>query len=424
MRSSLLPALSCVLLAACAPAAMHAPADSAPTPSTATANTHATFKEAAPSPPSRATRPGPAQPPSEPAPPPPPLPTAPPTPFVPRTATINVSGDLLWHNSLWTSAARDARFTGEAEFDFAPQLASLEPYVSAADLAICHSEVPFAPAGGPYQNYPLFAAPQEAALGIRATGWDLCTTASNHTMDQGWEGLVRTVQVHRDAGILTAGSFATQEEAETPVIFTTDGGVRIAVISQTYGLNGLRKVQGREWSVQLLDADVAVAQARAAKAAGADIVAVHMHAGDEYSHEVNAQQAAFAEAVTAAPEVDLVFGQHAHVVQPITKVNGKWVVYGAGNLIAASGPAKPYTYDGYLAQFTFTEQEEGGFTATAAEYTPTFITPLRGGQPARVHLIPDALAAGTPLAEEMQRSAERTRTVVYSLGAEGLTERG
>lgn len=138
------------------------------------------------------------------------------------------------------------------------------------------------------------------------------------------------------------------------------------MISQTYGLNGLRKVQGREWSVQLLDADVAVAQARAAKAAG------------------------------------------------------------ASNLIAASGPAKPYTYDGYLAQFTFTEQEEGGFTATAtaAEYTPTFITPLRGGQPARVHLIPDALAAGTPLAEEMQRSAERTRTVVYSLGAEGLTERG
>lgn len=164
------PPLSCVLLAACAPAAMHAPADSAPTPSTATANTHATFKEASPSPTSRATRPLPAQPPSEPAPPPPPLPTAPPTRFVPRTATINVSGDLLWHNSLWTSAARDARFTGEAEFDFAPQLASLEPYVSAADLAICHSEVPFAPAGGPYQNYPLFAAPQEAALGAGRPG--------------------------------------------------------------------------------------------------------------------------------------------------------------------------------------------------------------------------------------------------------------
>lgn len=344
-------------------------------------------------------------------------------PFVARTATINVSGDLLWHNSLWTSAALDAKATGAAKFDFEPQLASLAGYVSAADLAICHSEVPFAPENGPYQNYPLFAAPQEVAPAIKATGWDLCTTASNHTMDQGWEGLVRTIEVHRAAGIHTAGSYATQEEANTPVMFTTGVGVRIAVISQTYGLNGLPKAEGKDWSVELLNAELAVAQAKAAKAAGADIVAVHIHAGDEYSSKVNAQQAEYAAAVTAAPEVDLVFGQHAHVVQPITRVNGKWVIYGAGNLIAASGPGQPHTYDGYVAQVTFTEQEAGGFIATAAEYAPTFITKLSGGRPARVHLIPDELAKGTPLAAQLQESAERTRTVVYSLGAEGLTER-
>ena len=64
-------------------------------------------------------------------------------------------------------------------------------------------------------NYPLFAAPQAIAPALRATGWDLCTTASNHTMDQGWDGLVRTIEVHHDAGILTSGSWATEEDRNT-----------------------------------------------------------------------------------------------------------------------------------------------------------------------------------------------------------------
>ena len=140
---------------------------------------------------------------------------------------MNVSGDLLWHNSLWASAELDAK---KGRFDFRPQLGSVKKYVASADLAICHSEVPFAKKGGPYKNYPLFAAPQAIAPALRATGWDLCTTASNHTMDQGWDGLVRTIEVHHDAGILTSGSWATEEDRNTPVIFTTrqpitlDGG--------------------------------------------------------------------------------------------------------------------------------------------------------------------------------------------------------
>lgn len=41
--------------------------------------------------------------------------------------------------------------------------------------------------------------------------------------------------------------------------------------------------------------------------AGADIVAVHMHAGTEYAHEPNAEQRAYMEEVTASGEVGLVF---------------------------------------------------------------------------------------------------------------------
>lgn len=351
-------------------------------------------------------------------------PPAPSSPPVPRTVTVNVSGDLLWHNTLWTSASLDARAAGsKSPFDFLPQLQALRPHVAAADFAVCHSEVPFADWEGPFQNYPLFAAPPHAATAISEVGWDLCTTASNHSLDQGWDGLVRTIDVHESAGILTAGTYRTEAEATEPVIFTTEGGVKIAVVSQTYGLNGIPKPEGKGWSVDLLDSAKAVADAERARQAGADIVAVHMHAGDEYSSEINPQQRAFAEEVAASPAVDLVFGQHAHVPQPVDRINGKWVVYGTGNLIAASGPAKPRTYDGYLAEIVFTEQPDGSFVSDSAEFIPTFITELSSGRPARVLVIADAVRAGSASPDQLAASAARTRATVLSLGPAGLTER-
>lgn len=307
--------------------------------------------------------------------------------------------------------------------DFAPQLAGIRDYISAADLAICHEEVPLAPQAGPFTNYPLFSVPPEVAKAIATTGWDLCTTASNHSMDGGWDGLVRTLQDLHQNSILTSGTFATIEDARTPVIFTTEGGVKIAVISQTFGLNGLERAEGRPWSVNLLDADATISGAARARAAGADIVAVHMHAGDEYSSTLNAQQISFARAVTASQDVDLLFGQHAHVVQPVDFVNGTWVFYGSGNLIAQSGPARPRSYDGYIGQVTFTEQPEGRFVATSAEFAPTMITPLSGSTPARVHLISDELAAGSPITKALEQSAARTRATVNAPGVRGLTER-
>ena len=89
-----------------------------------------------------------------------------------------------------------------------------------------------------------------------------------------------------------------------------------------------------------------MAQARAARRAGADIVIVKYHGGSEYDAMPNAEQIALGRALTASPYVDLVAGEHAHVVQPITKVNGKWVVYGLGNAIGQSETSRPRAYEG------------------------------------------------------------------------------
>ena len=68
--------------------------------------------------------------------------------------------------------------------------ADVKPLIEGADLALCHEEVPFAAPGVPLQSYPVFAAPPEIAPWIASMGWDACTTASNHALDQGFDGLV------------------------------------------------------------------------------------------------------------------------------------------------------------------------------------------------------------------------------------------
>ncbi len=277
-----------------------------------------------------------------------------------------MGGDLLWHNTVWASAAED----GRGSYDFDPMFAGVRSLVRGADIALCHEEVPFAASGQAPQNFPVFAAPPAIAAWIGSFGFDGCTTASNHALDQGFDGLVRTADLLDRAGVAHVGTFRSEAERRRPVILTTDSGVRIGMVAGTFGTNGFPLPAGREWSVSMWDAPNLLAQAHAARKAGADIVVVHLHGGDEYSHAPNAAQTALADRLTRSPDVDLVLGDHAHVVQPITRVHGKWVVYGMGNMVAQQDPARADTYQGILTRFTFTERRSGRFAVTRAAYAP------------------------------------------------------
>lgn len=335
-----------------------------------------------------------------------------------------MGGDLLWHNTVWLSAQEDHARTGRGQrFDFAPMFADLAPLVRDADLAVCHEEVPFAAPGQPFQSYPVFAAPPAVAPWIADTGFDACVTASNHSVDQGWEGLVRTADLLEAGGVRHVGTFRSPAERRRPVILTTDEGVRVGLVAGTYGLNGFPLPEGRPWSVSMWDADNLLAQAARARRAGADVVVVHLHGGNEYDHLPNADQVALVERLTASPDVDLVLGEHAHVVQPITKVNGTWVVYGMGNMVAQQEVERPRTYEGITVRFTFTERRGGGFEVSEAAYVPTYWTHWAPGHPIRIHRVVGALAAGRDDLARLREARREIREAVHGLGrTPGLLE--
>lgn len=351
-------------------------------------------------------------------------PTAGPTatprpPAAPRTVTLVLSGDLLWHNTLWTSAAEDARRTrAGGPYDFEPLFAPIRAIVSGADLAIAHQEVPLGLPGGPFRNYPRFLAPPQTATALRATGWDACTTASNHSLDDDWPGLVRTLDVLDANGLAHNGTFRAPDERTRPTVLTSAAGVRVGLVAATYGTNGLPLPKGREWSVGLLDLADLLARARAARAAGADLVAVAMHAGDEYQTRPTAQQVDLATALAASDDVDLVYGHHAHVVQPWTTIGGKPVVYGLGNLVAQHSVSMQRGQEGTIARLTFSETGSGRFRATTLECLPTLCTRWNGSDPVRVLPVLATLAQGSAvgagLRAQLTTALTRTKEAVGS----------
>jgi poly-gamma-glutamate capsule biosynthesis protein CapA/YwtB (metallophosphatase superfamily) len=334
--------------------------------------------------------------------------------------TVVMNGDLLWHNTLWYSAKEDAGRRGKGGYDFAPLLAGMKPVIASADLAICHEEVPLAPAAGPYRNYPQFAAPPQVVKAISVTGYDVCTTASNHAVDQGFAGVKRTLDDLDRAKIAHSGTARTKAESERPTIFTTRQGVKIGIIAATFSLNGLPMPKGKPWAVHRMSASGLLSQAHRARAAGADIVLAAVHVGTEYSTSENSQQVKLARALTASPDVDLVYMHHPHVVQPWTTMNKKWVLYGVGNTVAQQEANN--TYEGATGRFTFTRVGNGRFTVSKAEYIPTLVTSYRPGRPARLYQVSAALkTAKGSFRSRLLDAQRRTTGVVMRKHPKGLT---
>lgn len=331
-----------------------------------------------------------------------------------RCVTVTLTGDVLLHPELVEQARLDATPgspTARDGLDFLPMLAAQRPWTETADLAVCHLETPLAPAEGPFLGWPEFSAPPQVLPALRAVGYDACTTASNHTLDQGPRGVDRTLDALDAAGLRHAGSARSAAEEATPVVLDTPGG-RVGLVAATYDLNG--HDLDAPWRVDLLDVEAILDRARAARAAGAEVVLVALHAGTEYDREPNGDQEYLARTLLADPAVDLVYGHHAHVVQPIEKIGGKWAVFGLGNAIAAQRTSAPGVQDGLLVTVRFSRDASGAWSTTGVGWLPTHVDdgpPNRwcpaDGTPTCTPVDPDEAAAG----------AADTAAIVQSRGA-------
>jgi poly-gamma-glutamate capsule biosynthesis protein CapA/YwtB (metallophosphatase superfamily) len=279
-----------------------------------------------------------------------------------RRLTILASGDLLVHSQIYGRA--DAlRADG---YDFRPFFARIRPLVRDADLALCHAETPIG--AGPPSSYPLFNSPTALARAIAWTGWDACTVASNHAVDKGQTGIRTTLRALERAGVRHAGTARSRRDSRRTTLLEAHG-IRVALLSYTYGTNGLPLPH--PWSVNLISTRRVAVDARRARRRGADLVLANFHWGSEYVHSPTAQQRAVARFLLRRGIVDAIVGQHAHVVQPIGRIRGRFVVYGEGNLISAQDGE---SQEGLVAVLEV-RAGSGRARVTGVRYMPIWVEP-------------------------------------------------
>jgi poly-gamma-glutamate capsule biosynthesis protein CapA/YwtB (metallophosphatase superfamily) len=280
--------------------------------------------------------------------------------------TVAASGDFLVHEPV---AARALANGGGSRYAFGPMFASIRPRIAGADLALCHIETPLVP--GPVRGYPSFRTPPALARAVRATGWDACSTASNHSLDAGQHGIGTTLRALDRAGLKHAGTARSQAEARRTTIVDVKG-VKVALLAFTAVSNG--QAVPHAWSYNWASAGRILKAARRARRRGAQAVIVNLHWGTEFSHAVSPAQAALADRLTRSPAITAIVGQHVHVVQPIRWVHGKPVVFGEGNLVSNQTAAccPPESQDGLIALIDFAARGDR-VKARRVRYVPVWV---------------------------------------------------
>jgi poly-gamma-glutamate synthesis protein (capsule biosynthesis protein) len=333
-----------------------------------------------------------------------------------RRFTIVAAGDLLVHGRVADLAAVNAAPGGG--WDFWPMLEPIEPWVSSADLALCHFEGTISSTDTGLSYYPRFVAPNSIADAIAAAGWDGCSTATNHGLDAGISGVNMTLDEFDARGIGHSGTARTPEE-RLPRLYDVEG-VIVAHLAFSQHYNGLRTPSDMTWAANLIDVDQILEDARWARQQGAEFVVLSVSWGSEYTVDPISYQRQVAEQILNDPAVDLIIGHHPHIVEPIGMINDKYVVYSMGNHLSNQnvfwGPQYYGTEDGLMVIAHVAEQSDGSFVTESMEVVPTWVR----FQDLAVFSAQDALARGIASETVLTNSIDRTWSRVNRLGAPGI----
>lgn len=310
----------------------------------------------------------------------------------PITATLAVCGDIMSH-SPQTNDAYDA---ATDTYSYLPCFQYVQPWIESADYAVGNFETTLN--GPPYSGYPQFCAPDALAYDIKTIGFDLVTTANNHAMDKGFNGVVRTLDTLDKAGLSHVGGYRTQQEYDQNkgVVLADVGGISVAFLGYTYGTNGIPIAAENDFCLNrfntdymdtcsTMDQEKLKTELEYAQSLEPDLIAVMIHWGIEYQTTQNEYQTQVADFLIANG-ADLILGSHSHVPQPmetrtVTLEDGStrsaFVSYSLGNFVSNQSPATVnvnYTDTTAVLNLELTKDfATGETTVTNVSYVPLLV---------------------------------------------------
>lgn len=293
--------------------------------------------------------------------------------------TIAATGDTFPHENI--------QAVGEAQgYDYL--FDQLRPFLKAADLAYTNFDGAML-AGAGYSGYPAFNYNPALAAALKNAGIGLVSTANNHILDRGPEGLDATMRVLDEAGIRYHGTVASgNTSAPRPpflkVPVTREGiTVTLGFVSASWGTNGIPDTYNQvnplfESNAYGADSPLrqnvldAVAQAKRET----DLVVVAAHWGVEYQFFPNHTQVDAAQKLAAAG-ADIILGAQPHTLQPVDVIdsNGRktLVIYSLANFLASQGAfqAESYSATSVVFYIGIARAADGTARVTGYRYLPT-----------------------------------------------------
>ncbi len=290
------------------------------------------------------------------------------------TFTLSAIGDIMCHNTQYIDAYNEDSDT----YDFSYVFDDISLYTKTADICVGNLETTFAGEEVGYSSYPTFNTPDSLAYELKDIGVDVLSTAGNHALDKGFDGLSRTIDTLNSADIAHLGTYKTEEDQNKTLIKYVKG-IKIAFVNYTYGTNGITVPSDKQFCVNLIDEDLMKKQLDSAKEENPDIIIACMHWGNEYKTTQNSTQEELADFLFQNG-VDVILGTHPHVLEPMEKrtvtledgtTKDGFVIYSLGNFIADQNAE--YTRDSIVLNLDITKHIDGTITIDNYEYVPIYM---------------------------------------------------
>ncbi|MFA9556303.1 CapA family protein [Evansella sp. AB-rgal1] len=288
------------------------------------------------------------------------------------TITIGAIGDVLIHDRVYDRAK-----VGEGKYDFSPSFEEVADLLHSPDFLMANMESMPGGVELGLSGYPLFNSPQEIVTDLQNVGVDMMIGANNHTIDRGLKAVNNALDLYDVVGMDYVGVYRDQEDRNTDRIVSIED-ISLGVLAYTYGTNGIPIPSGHEYVVPLINKDQITKDVERLREK-VDVLIVHMHWGTEYIREPNQNQRDLAQFL-AELEVDIVFGHHPHVLQPIDVIKNEetghetTVFYSLGNFF--SGQYFEFTDIGGVATVEVTKETVGNestVTITTPQIEPTVV---------------------------------------------------
>ena len=191
-------------------------------------------------------------------------------------------------------------------------------------------------------TYPKFSSPGQVIRDLYDINFRLFSVSNNHIYDQGAEGLAETDKFWKSMpeDVLVSGLVEKDKYDDIPI--KTVDGIKFALLSYTYGTNGLDAPEEAEKRViTLSETDIIKKQMKKARKQ-ADVVIVSCHWGIEDTHTITDDQREMARDLTSWG-ADLIIGTHPHVIQDAewVEADGRraFCAYSLGNFISGQDKA-------------------------------------------------------------------------------------